>query len=208
VSTDPYAFSIGVCLDRGTKAEIIWTIPYYIQQDLGHLNPQQIYRMSLKELADLFTRLPKRPRYINDAPKTLMQLTKIIIEECGGDASGIWKGKKAIEVHRTFKSVHGVGPGIASMGVLLIESAFGIQFDDKSFMDIKPDVHTMRVLYRLGASKDQTEVAAIVATRLMNPDFPGALDGPLWWIGRNWCYATNPDCINCPMNKVCSKVEV
>ena len=27
VSTDPYAFLIGVCLDRGAKAEIIWTIP-------------------------------------------------------------------------------------------------------------------------------------------------------------------------------------
>jgi len=32
VSTDPYAFSIGVCLDRGTRAEIIvlrlffWTV--------------------------------------------------------------------------------------------------------------------------------------------------------------------------------------
>ncbi|MDH5647952.1 MAG: hypothetical protein OEZ01_18220 [Candidatus Heimdallarchaeota archaeon] len=208
VSENPFAFTIGVCLDRGTKAEIIWTIPYYIQQDLGHLNPQMIYKMSLEELADLFDRLPKRPRYINDAPTTLKQLTKMVVEELGGDATKLWAGKRALEVHRTFRSIHGVGPGIASMGVLLIESTFGIQFEDKSFMDIKPDVHTMRVLYRLGISKDQTETSAIVATRIMNPEFPGALDGPLWWIGRNWCSASNPDCDICPMNEVCSKVDV
>lgn len=37
------------------------------------------------------------------------------------------------------------------MAVLLIERAFDIRFPDvdRSAMDIKPDVHTMRVLYRL-----------------------------------------------------------
>lgn len=71
VMTDPYAFSLATCLDRGTKAEIIWTIPYYIKNDLGHLDPQIIHRPSLAELADLFGRLPKRPRYVNAAPSTL-----------------------------------------------------------------------------------------------------------------------------------------
>lgn len=33
VVTDPYAFATATCLDRGTKAEIIWTIPYDIQQN-------------------------------------------------------------------------------------------------------------------------------------------------------------------------------
>lgn len=43
VTSDPYAFSIAVCLDRGTIAEIIWTIPYDIKQELGYLDPQIIY---------------------------------------------------------------------------------------------------------------------------------------------------------------------
>lgn len=210
VSKDPYAFVIGVCLDRGTKAEIIWTVPYYIQQDLGHLNPLLIYKMSLDELANLFSRLPKRPRYINAAPKTLQELTRTVVEEYGGDTEEIWKGKRAAEVNRTFQSIFGVGPGIANMGVLLIESTFGVRFEDldRRGMDIKPDVHTVRVLYRLGASEELSETSAIEATRRMNPEFPGALDGPLWWIGKKWCYATNPDCSNCPMNQVCQKVSL
>jgi hypothetical protein len=104
VVSDPYAFSIATCLDRGTKADIIWTIPYDIQQFLGHLDPHRIYQKSLEELADLFAHLPRRPRYVNDAPRTLKELTRIVVEECGGDASNIWKGKRASEVKRTFLS--------------------------------------------------------------------------------------------------------
>lgn len=62
VATDPYAFAIATCLDRGTKADIIWTIPYDMKNDLGHLDPQRIYKMSLDELTDLFARLPRKPR--------------------------------------------------------------------------------------------------------------------------------------------------
>lgn len=207
VVSDPYAFSIATCLDRGTKADIIWTIPYDIQQFLGHLDPHRIYQLPKEELAYLFAHLPRRPRYVNDAPRTLKELTRIVVEECRGDASNIWKGKRASEVKRTFLSIHGVGPGIASMAVLLIEAAFPIRFDDldRNNMDIKPDVHTIRVLYRLGVSQAMTELAAVEAARRLNPEYPGAVDGPLWNIGRTWCYAIAPKCSACGMEMVCAK---
>lgn len=207
IANDPYAFLIATCLDRGTKAEIIWTIPYDMKIELGHLDPQRIYRMSLDELAALFERLPRRPRYVNDAPKTISDLTRIVMDECDGNAANIWIGKRAAEVNRTFQSIHGVGPGIANMGVLLIEKGFGIRFSDLDHtrMDIKPDVHTMRVLYRLGVSDAKAEEAAIAATRRMHPDFPGELDSALWEIGRRWCFASNPDCDHCPMTIICIK---
>ena len=163
VATNPYAFSLATCLDRGTKADIIWTIPYDIKQKLGHLDPYKIYKMSLEELADLFNHLTYRPRYVNDAPKTVRDLTRIVVEECNGDAARIWNGKRAAEVKRTFLSIHGVGPGIANLAILLIEQAFPIRFNDldRPHMDIKPDVHTKRVLYRLGMSEGEDETAAI-----------------------------------------------
>ena len=207
IATDPYAFSLASCLDRGTKADIIWTIPYDIKQDLGHLDPYRIYEMSLGELANLFDRLPRRPRYVNDSPKTVRDLTRIVVEECGGSAAKIWTGKHAAEVNRTFQSIHGVGPGIANMAVLLIEQAFPIRFNDldRPHMDIKPDVHTKRVLYRLGMSNEEEETAALEATRRMNPSWPGELDFALWGIGRKYCRPTNPNCSNCPVNSVCLK---
>jgi endonuclease III len=205
VVSDPYAFAIATCLDRGAKADVIWTIPYDMKVVLGHLDPQRIYRMSLHELVNLFARLPRKPRYVNDAPRTLKELTKIVVEECGGDASNIWKGKSAAEVKRTFQSIHGVGTGIASMAVLLIEAVFPVRFPDRGNMDIKADVHTTRVLYRLGVSTDETKQAAIEASHRLSPEYPGAVDGALWWIGRTWCHPSNPDCPECQVNQVCIK---
>lgn len=207
VASDPYAFAIATCLDRGTKADIIWTIPYDIKNDLGHLDPRQIYKMSLDDLTALFARLPRRPRYVNDAPRTVSELTRIVVEECDGDAFNLWQGKSAASVKRTFMSIHGVGPGIASMGVLLIEKTFGSRFNDldRPHMDIKPDVHTTRVLYRLGVSDAITTDAAIEAARRLSPEFPGAVDGGLWELGRRFCFASNPNCAGCPIQSECAK---
>jgi endonuclease III len=205
VVTDPYAFAIATCLDRGMKAEIIWTIPYDIKNDLGHLDPRRIFQMTLDELDSLFKRLPRQPRYRGAATKTLRDLTRIIVEKFDGDASKIWKDKTAEEATNTLDSIYGVGPGIASMGALLIEKAFDVRFRDRESMDIKPDVHTVRVLYRLGASQSPTVESAIKTSRQMNPSFPGEIDGGLWEIGRRWCFASGPDCPHCPMTLLCSK---
>lgn len=207
IRTNPYAFAMAVCLDRGTKADIIWTIPYFILQEIGHLDPYKINQLSIEELSTIVDRLPKRPRYRTAAPRTIKELTNLVVSAYGGDASLIWRGKSAFEVKSVFQSIYGVGQGIANMSVLLIEQAYDIQFPDldRRFMDIKPDVHTMRVLYRLGVSDDIAEHAAISAARELNPDYPGAIDGPLWTIGREYCHSQNPACAKCPMNGVCIK---
>ena len=210
VARDPFAFALATCLDRQTKADIIWTSPFYIKQDIGHLDPFGIAQMTLQELANLYARIPKRPRFVNDAPRTTQELTHLVVLELDGDASLIWKGRGASEVNRTFQSIHGVGTGIANMAVILIEKAFGIRFSDldHATMDIKPDTHTMRVLHRLGAAPIQSESAAIQAARDLRPEYPGEIDGPLWIIGRNWCRPSHAQCHRCPMDQVCPKVGV
>jgi endonuclease III len=93
------------------------------------------------------------------------------------------------------------------MTVLLIESAFSIYFDDLDHrqIDIKPDVHTIRVLYRLGASEAMTDQAAVIAARKLNPEYPGALDLSLWNIGRTWCRPITPLCSVCEIGPFCEK---
>lgn len=210
VLSHPYAFALAISLDRGTKAEIIWTIPYDLYQQLGHLDPYEIDLLSLDQLADIISKLPKKPRYKTDAPRTIKELTHLIVTDYDGDASKIWTNRKASDVNRFFQSIFGVGPGIANMSVLLIEKAYSIRFSDmdRKIMDIKPDVHTMRVLFRLGAAEEISESAAIDAARNLNPEYPGEIDAPLWIIGRKWCHAQNPACSNCPMGSVCRKVSV
>jgi endonuclease III len=210
VHSNPYAFCVATCLDRGTKAEIIWTMPYWITQITGHFDPNRFYELPIEEITSIFLRLPKKPRYINAAPYTFLSITKKIVEEYAAEANQIWENKKAIDVKRTFMNVYGVGNGIANMAVLLIEKMYKIKFSDldHSRMDIKPDVHTMRVLYRLGVSAGIQEDEAISAARFLNPAFPGEIDGALWLLGRKWCAATTPDCGQCPMLEVCPRIDL
>lgn len=205
---NPYAFALATCLDRQANANVIWGIPYDMHKLLGHLDPFLIRAMSLQELTQLVARLPRKPRYPNAAPRTIQDITAIVCDEFGGDASRIWRGKTAAKVKRTFLRVYGVGEGIANMAPLLLEKAYGFEFIDRPQMDIKPDVHTKRVLYRLGVSAQETEAAAIATARRLNPSFPGGLDAPLWIIGNSYCHSQNPRCTVCPVTKVCARVGV
>ena len=72
-------------------------------------------------------------------------------------------------------------------------------------MDVKPDIHVIRVFSRLGFISQLNEKEAMNAARRLNPEYPGALDAPIWVIGRNWCIADMPQCHNCPVNEICPK---
>ena len=111
------------------------------------------------------------------------------------------------------------------MVVLLLEKVFKIKFSDRDHkaMNVKPDVHVIRVLSRLDlmheslASPDKNidpdckrnssseGKLAIRVTRRMYPDFPAKLDTALWRIGKNWCHALSPDCVQCPVDDLCPK---
>jgi len=220
VVEDPFAFCLGASLDRGIPAEVAWTFPFWIKEELGHLDPHRIASMGLDELRKVLQALPRKPRYFRDAPRTVKEMARLVVEVGGGDASALWRGKTAAEVERLFRSVHGVGSGIASMVVILLEKVYKLRFTDLDHrkMNVKPDVHVIRVLGRLGVlssggaaggcratDASSQEGAAIAATRAMHPEYPGALDTPLWVIGREWCDALSPRCADCPMGHVCAR---
>jgi len=207
IEKNPFAFAFAAVLDRGTKAEIIWTVPYYIQKYTGDLNPHFFANKSIEELENIFQSLLEKPRYINDAPRTVKELSEMVLNEYNGDVTRIWKGKSASYVKRTFQRIYGVGPGIASMIVLLLEKCFKVHFKDVDHksMDVKPDVHIVRVFYRLGLIKNPNPTEAVEAARRFNPEYPGALDAPTWVVGRKWCISVLPRCEECPLENVCPK---
>jgi len=205
VSTNAFAFTLAASLDRGTKAEIIWTIPYWLRMDMGHLDPYQLNQMTIEQLSSVVARLPKKPRYQSDAPRTIYELSQIVVEEYDGDAELIWTDQPAQQVMMLMRRVHGVGEGIASMVVLLLERCRGIRFPDWNVMNVKPDVHVQRVLYRAGIASKISEADAIHAAVRLNPEYPGALDKALWMIGRTWCKKTDPNCGQCNMNTICAR---
>ena len=209
VRTNPFAFLLAASLDRGTKTEIIWTLPYWLQQALGHLDPCYIAQMSEDDMRALLKQLPKKPRYINDAPYTILSLARMVCDEFHGDATRLWDGGTALETMQKFQEIPGVGPGIAAMLVILLDRLGMAQFSDPYNIPVKPDTHVIRVMVRLGLIPPQsTEQDAVAKARALKPDYPGALDSPLWYIGRKFCHPTSPACAECPLNDLCLRVGV
>jgi endonuclease-3 len=196
VEENPFAFALAAVLDRGTKSEIIWTIPYDLQMKIGTLNPQFFVDKSTEELETLFRSLPNKPRYITDAPRTVKELSQTVLREYGGNAAKIWQNHTSTYVKSVFRRIYGVGPGIASMIVLLLEKCFKIHFTDLDHktMDVKPDVHVVRVFQRMGFISISDSAEALEAARRLNPEYPGALDAPAWTIGKKWCSPFEPQC--------------
>ena len=207
--SDPFAFLLACSLDRGVKAEVAWTIPYDLKRALGSLDPYFLHEMSTGVLDSVIQTLPRRPRY-GRAARTVKNLAAIVVEECGGDAKRVWQGRTARELRDTMRRIYGVGPEIASMVALLLERVYGLRFDDldRRSINIKADVHTKRVLYRLGAAAGRDNGVAVAAARRLNPEYPGALDSALWIVGRRWCREHGPDCKSCELAAVCEQVGV
>lgn len=206
---DPYAFLIAATIDRG-RAEINWTVPFWLGECWGHLDPRAVRRFTEEDLTMAFDALPKRPRFWKHAPATIHALTAIVVDEHGGDARGLWLGHSPEELQSTLRRIPHVGPGIASMAVQLVQRVFPgeMKGGDMALLNIKPDVHTRRVLLRLGVAAELSDAAAIGAARDLNPTHPGALDGPLWYVGHTWCHSGSPTCSECFLGAVCPRVAV
>ena len=208
--SNSYAFILATCLDRGGRSEIIWTIPYDLRAELGHLDPRVISRMTEEELGSVIRRLPHKPRYVHAAPRTILELSRLISDKYDGLANRLWEGRTAEEFRQELLGISGVGQGIANMAVQLIERVYGDQFanNNRSGLDIKPDVHTRRVLYRLGVIDQVEDDMAIKGARLLYPKCPGKLDASLWYIGHTWCSASSPMCHYCRVSTMCHKIGV
>lgn len=203
---NPYAFLIATVIDRG-RSEINWTVPFWLKERWGHLDPHQVYQMPESELLRTFADLPKRPRFWKQAPATVQELTRLVVEEYAGKARAMWRGRPATSFQSILRGLPHVGPGLASMAIQLVERVFPGEMTgtETSALDIKSDVHTRRVLHRLGVASTMSDEAALAAARALNPKYPGQLDAPLWYVGHQWCHARQPNCGACFLTSVCPR---
>ena len=205
VYTNPFAFLIGAAFDRGMDWKQAWEIPYQIKL-LGKLDPSILASMTEKELSLLLESLPRKPRYgIRIGAKTLKDAASLVRDHFGGDTAAIWRDASPTEVKKRLQSIHGVGQGIASMAVRMLHDKWGMFTGQEHQIDIKADVHVIRVFQRTGLTHSKAEEEATSAARRLNPKFPGELDWAAWKIGKNWCFPTKPQCNSCPLTAVCGK---
>ena len=205
VRRDPFAFLIAVAFDRGMPWEKAWRIATEIHRQ-GLLDATRLAAMGETDLAKLLDGLAIRPRYgTKQGAKTLSDAARLVAERFGGDARTIWEGSSPAQVEKTLREIRGLGPGIASMATRVLRDDFGCFRGQERQIDVKPDVHLMRVFVRSGLSEGESAREATLAARRLNPEFPGELDWPAWRIGQVWCHPGVPDCGQCPLTGECAK---
>ena len=202
---NPFAFLVAVAFDRGMRWQKAWQIPVEIDR-AGCLDPALLASKSETDLIELLDGLAVRPRYgVKHGARTLLDAARLVWERFGGDAGTIWNNSSPAEVEKTLQEIHGLGPGIASMATRILRDDFECFRGQERQIDVKADVHLVRVFHRAGLIDNDSTNEAIRTARRLNPEFPGELDWPAWRIGRSWCHATGPDCARCPLTRDCAK---
>ncbi len=200
----PHAYVLGCCMDRQWKAEKAWMIPVRIKDIWGSFDMKMLSGKTFEEYNHIFTRYNLH-RYNDIMSEVFYKAIQRIHSQYGDDASAIWTGcPSSATVVSRFLQFEGVGVKIATMAANILARQFRISFSDYYSIDVSPDVHIKRVMYRLGLVEENADNNKIIyKARELSPDFPGIIDSPLWEIGRTWCRPSNPDCNNCIVHSDC-----
>ena len=204
----PHAFVLACLMDKKIKAERAWAIPYKIYKELKSFDIYKLKEKGKGYYKDLFNK-NKFHIFNNDMAEVFYNGICRIIDKYEGKANKIWNDNpsSATVVYR-FLEFDGCGIKIATMAANILARQFKIPMKDYYSIDISPDVHVRRVLYRLGfVEKEASPDMVIYKARELNPEFPGLIDFVCWEIGRNYCRPKFEycECKKCDMNKVCPK---
>jgi|GEM_PF-877846 len=201
----PHAFVLACLMDKQIKAERAWTIPCIVMAEFGTC-VYQLDAISESEYIDFFTKHSLH-RFVTEQAKVFKDGVGRIVRCYDGDVSRIWRNKpSSARVVYEFLQFRGAGIKIATMAANILARQFQIEFADYYSIDVSPDIHIRRVMWRTGLIEDMNDIDAVIyRARELNPEFPSIIDFSVWEIGRKFCTATNPKCDECFVNAKCPK---
>lgn len=214
------AFVLGVVLDRSVLAPRAWDAAEWINDALGDESDVSALWRSLASLEKRrltgFLRYGYGGKVFHRHYKTfarqLPQVARHLLEHYDGDPRRIWNGMRDVEAVRArLDDIPGIGMALSRMAVLMLARQYGLLGGIRALpaLDVKPDIHVMRVFRRCGLiSPRGTRLDAVRAAREHHPAFPAALDAPGYDIGRTWCRPTRPRCDECPLRIACPRIGV
>jgi uncharacterized HhH-GPD family protein len=201
--SDPFAFLVAVLLDQSMPAERAWLAPATIRDRVGHLDPTRLIEQPAK-VRTAFSTVPKPYRYPRIGAKWVLAAAQVVVDEYGGDASAIWRGRpSASQLRERLEAFKGIGQKKAAMAVEILARDLKVPIVGPEGSDVAFDIHVRRVFLRARLVSRDRLWDVISAARALNPEHPAALDLPAWMIGRRWCRPQKPICGQCPIAWAC-----
>lgn len=208
IVNNPNAFLFGVIFDQQIKAERAWSAPRQLYRRLGNtLDLKKIIKIGPKKLAEILRQSPALHRFCNKLGFWLVEAAKILVIKYNGEAKNIWIGPKtkALEIIKRLSEFPGISQKKANMAASILVRDFKILIAGWDEIDIPYDIHIRRVFLRTGLADSDSKSAVVAVGRKYSPSYPGKLDLPAWYVGRNWCHPRGPECLICKLSSSCPK---
>lgn len=202
---DPNAFLLGMLFTQGIAAEKAWSGPYELRRRLGTLD-LEFLASHPDEVREAFQRPPMLHRFKETLPRWIVSAARKLLDEYGGDASGIWpEGASVVDVTKRLTEFAGIGRKKAVMGVQLLVRHMGVGLSGIEAGQVAYDVHVRRVFLRSGLAEEDSVDAIEAAASRACPESPGTLDLSAWLVGREWCRPSAPACDACRLGATCAR---
>ena len=204
----PFALIVASQFNMGKKAWKAWRAPLLIASEVGKRNfrPSSIAEMHSSTLAAIIrkTRLGARNLPADRAARNLKELSRIICDNYRNKAQRIWEGAKNLsDLRKRLTELPGFGVKIVNLTLKMFLELGMIPNIRKTSenlrkLNVAPDVHVRRVFYRSGLSPTMNNTDILKKANEIFPKMPVALD-TAWLIGNEYCFKTDPECIDCPL---------
>lgn len=204
----PMAFLVGLIFDQGISSVQAWSAPLNLHERLGHLDPVRIANMSSESLTEVIKQGKSLHRYPSTMAENLIASSRTIVESFNATPESIWQSKTYKEAKKNLLKLRGIGEKKANLGLLMLMRDHGVKFSDGSEVPLALDVHLRRVLSRSGLFDISTEEGCQEVLETMKsvcPELPSSLGTAVWYVGKNYCHASTPMCLLCPLSAVCQK---
>jgi uncharacterized HhH-GPD family protein len=204
--SDDWALLAGVIGDYQMPAERAWAVPYHLSQRLGGWGVELVAEAP-DSVLEAFLGPPALHRFPTQSARWLVAGAQRVIDDYGAKVGAVWSDQPtARELQARLHEFVGVSQKKAAMAVEILSGQFGVDIRELSGSDIAYDVHVRRVMLRTGLAERDEVNHMVGAARLANPERPGALDLPMWEIGKTWCRSRRPECDRCVIGDVCPRL--
>jgi len=204
--SDAWGFLAGVICDYQMPADRAWATPYNLAQRLGGWSVERIVA-DPEAVHAAFLGPPAIHRFPNQTTRFIIDGARRVIDEYGGDAASVWNDRPtARDLQTRLGAFLGISQKKAAMAVEILYAQLGVEIAEMEGSDIAYDVHVRRLMLRTGLAERDNVGHMVDMARRAHPERPGALDLPMWEIGRTWCHKRDPECAACVISQACPQL--
>ena len=131
LESNPLALLTGMLLDQQYPMEHAFAGPKKIADRIGGFDARQIADYDPEKFAALCSKTPAIHRFPGSMAKRVQALAQLVVDQYGGDASGLWTAgdPDGAEVLRRIRSLPGFGEQKAKIFLALLGKQYGVTPD-------------------------------------------------------------------------------